>query len=400
LYHGERVALPDAGPVSIDFDYGDEARALAEKTRAFFFANLTPELRAKAHYSCEGHDPGFHRKLAEAGLAYPGWSRRLGGLEASAYAQNASYDVWDEFNWSGHMRDISRMVGYVMQRYGSDQLKAEVLSRVAGGDCVCSLGFSEPGSGSDVFAAKTRATRDGDGWRIDGQKMFTSGAQLADYVLLLARTDPNTQKHKGLTTFIVPLKAKGVEIQAVHTFQDERTNITYYSGVKIPDSYRLGAVNEGLKTMLTAFEIEHGATFVHYQKSMLRAAEKFCRENLSDNRAMIDDPLVYSRLARVAAHALASTVLSYRSLWAGTERIPIPAFGPATKMFTSERYRTGASDLLDLLAPASLIKQDGPAAYVNQCYRHSQVATIYGGTSEVHRSMIAEKQLGLPRTRA
>jgi alkylation response protein AidB-like acyl-CoA dehydrogenase len=400
LYHGETAALPDAGAVSIDFDSGAEARELADATRAFFEANLTPELRAKAHYSCDGHDAGFHKKLAQAGFAYPNWPKALGGRDASPYAMNASYEVWDEYNWTGHMRDITRMVGYVIQKFGSDRLKAEVLSRISGGDCVCSLGFSEPASGSDVFAAKTKATRDGEDWRIDGQKMFTSGANLADYVLMLARTDSNVPKHKGLTTFIVPLKAKGVEIQAVHTFQDERTNVTFYDGVKIPDAYRLGGVNEGLKTMLTAFEIEHGATFIHYQKSMLQAAETFCRENTTDNWAMIDDPLVYTRLARVAAHTLASEVMSYRSLWAGAEHKPIPAFGPATKMFTSERYRADSADLLDLLAPASLIKDDGPAAYVNQCYRHSQVATTYGGTSEVHRSMIAEKQLGLPRTRA
>ncbi len=126
------------------------------------------------------------------------------------------------------------MIGAIMQHFGSDEVKREVLSRVVAGESTCSLGFSEPGSGSDVFAAVTRAVPDGNGWRIDGQKMFTSGANLADYVLLLARTNPDVPKHKGLTMFIVPLKAEGVDIHPVYTFQDERTNITYYDGVRIP----------------------------------------------------------------------------------------------------------------------------------------------------------------------
>ena len=95
------------------------------------------------------------------------------------------------------------MVGAILQRFGSAEVKREALARVAAGEAVCCLGFTEPGCGSDVFAAQTRATRDGDFWRIDGSKMFTSGANFAEYVLLLARTDPNVPKHKGLTMFLV-----------------------------------------------------------------------------------------------------------------------------------------------------------------------------------------------------
>ena len=400
LYHGEKVVLPDGiGTLSIEFDPGEEARGLADETRAFFEANLTPELRAKAHYSTKGHDAGIHRKLGEAGLLYPDWPTEFGGRGVSPYAARAASAVWQEFNWTSQVAGLSRMVGYVIGRFGNDRLKAEALTRITSGESTCSLGFSEPGSGSDVFAAKTRATRDGDGWRIDGQKMFTSGAQYADYILMLARTDPTAQKHRGLTTFIVPMKSKGVEIHPVYTFQDEPTNITYYDGVWIPDYFRLGDEGGGLTVMLGAFEIEHGVSFVGEHARMLRAAEQFCRETARENGLMIDDPAVYTRLARVAAHVLAGTMLTYRSLWTSAEGRYGPAFGPSTKMFTSERYRTDSADLLDLLAPESLLKETGPAAYVNQCYRHSQVSTVYAGTTEVHRSMIAEKQLGLPRTR-
>jgi alkylation response protein AidB-like acyl-CoA dehydrogenase len=400
LYHRQDAALPDdIGTLPIEFEPGEEARALAAETRAFFEANLTPELRAKAHYSTKGHDAGIHRKLAEAGLLFPDWPREFGGRAVSPYAAREAQAVWEEFNWTTQVAGLTRMVGYVIGRFGNERLKAEVLSRICAGESPCSLGFSEPSSGSDVFAAKTRATREGDGWRIDGQKMFTSGAQYADYILMLARTDPTAQKHRGLTTFIVPMKSKGVEIHPVYTFQDEPTNITYYDGVWIPDYYRLGDEGGGLTVMLGAFEIEHGVSFVGQHARMLLAAEQFCRETVRDGKRMIDDPAVYTSLARVAAHVLAGTMLTNRSMWTSAEGRYGPAFGPATKMFTSERYRTDSADLLDLLAPESLLKESGPAAYINQCYRHSQVATVYAGTTEVHRSMIAEKQLGLPRTR-
>jgi alkylation response protein AidB-like acyl-CoA dehydrogenase len=399
LYQAETTALPDVGAVSIDFDFGDEARALADEVDRFFTSTLTPELKSRAHYSYAGHDAGVHRNLAEAGLLFPGWPRDRGGRGASPYALSAVASVWEKHGWSGHAAGTTNMVGWIMQRFGSDDLKCEALAKVVSGEAVCSLGFSEPGSGSDVFAAVTRATPEGNGWRIDGQKMFTSGAEIADYVLMLARTDFDVAKHQGLTMFIVPLKAEGIEIQPVHTFQDERTNITFYDGVRIPDSYRLGEVGGGLKVMAASLELEHGLSFIKSQRSMLRAAERFCRATLRDGRAMIEDPAVVTKLARVAGHIAVCDVITNRALWAAAERKPAPAFGPAAKLFSSEKFRTDAADLLDLTAPECLADDSAAAAHLNLAFRHSQGTTIYGGTSEVHRSMIAERQLGLPRTR-
>ena len=278
LYAGETTVLPDVGEVSIDFDLGDQARSLAGELDKFFKENLTPELKAKAHYSFDGHDAGIHRKLAQAGLLFPGWPKEWGGRAEPPYSLNAAGHVWEAHGWTGHVMGVSNMVGTIIRRFGSALLKREVLTKIAAGEAICSLGYSEPGSGSDVFAAATRATREGDAWRIDGQKMFTSGANIADYVLLLARTDPDVPKHKGLTMFIVPLKSSNVEIQPVFTFQDERTNITYYDGVKVPDSYRLGEVNGGVKVMAGALELEHGGGFAKTQQHMVSEAEQLCRE--------------------------------------------------------------------------------------------------------------------------
>lgn len=400
LYAGETVSLPEPGEVSIDFDLGDEARALAGEVRAFFQETLTPELKAKAHYSFDGHDPYVHQKLAEAKLLFPSWPEDVGGRAASPYATNAASGVWEEFGWTTYPTGTTQMVGSIIRKFGSDELKAEVLPKIMNGTALCSLGFSEPGSGSDVFSAKTRATPEGNGWRIDGSKMFTSGANISDYVLMLTRTNSDVAKHKGLTMFIVPLKAEGVEIQPVYTFQDERTNITYYDGVKIPDSWRLGDVDAGVKVMAASLEMEHaGQSWWRDQAHMLKEGVQFCRNTKRNGRAMIEDDAVRARLARVHAGTVVTQVVAHYALWSSVEKKPGAAQGSVSKLVSSQRFLEDAADLLELTAPESLAT-NGPAAFINLSYRHAHGTRIYGGTTEVHRSQIAERALGLPRTRA
>jgi alkylation response protein AidB-like acyl-CoA dehydrogenase len=396
---GEAAALPEPGAISVEFELGAEAASFAAEVRALFDSELTPELRSKAHHSFDGHDRGLHRKFGEAKLLYPHWPSHLGGRDSKPYSTRAARRVWEENGWTTTFLGTTNIVGYIMDKFGSDEVKRDALSRVIVGDAVCSLGFSEPHSGSDVFAAKTRAVREGEGWRITGQKMFTSGAEQADYVLMLTRTDPEGSKHKGLTMFLMPMTAEGITVQPVHTFQDERTNITYYDNVYLPDSYRLGDVGGGIRVMGASLEIEHGMSFVDSHNHALTRAVQICREAKRDDRPLIEDPLVLWRLAKVAANVEAAELLLYRALWSVAEKKHGPAFGPSSKMFSSEVYRADTATLLDITAPESLAVASPEHEYLNVAYRLSQVSTVYGGTSEVHRSMIAEQQLGLPRTR-
>ena len=400
LYSGETASLPTPGPVPIDFDLGPEAAALVEEIDDFFVRTATPEMREKFHYSFEGHVPELHKKLAEAKLLYLGLPPELSGREVSGYARIAAANAFEDQGYTTPAPGVSGMVALMIHRFGSNELKRDVLPKILNGDANCSLGYSEPGSGSDVFAAQCKATPDGNGWRIDGTKMFTSGANLSTYVLMLCRTNSDVAKHKGLTMFIVPLKAEGVTIQPVFTFQDERTNITFYDGVRIPDSWRLGDVDAGVRTMSSALELEHGGGFDKVQLDMVEAAADLCRKIVNDGAPLLEDADTQARLARSLAHAWIARMLAYRAQWASVERKSGPAFGPMAKMFSSEKFTTDAHDLLDLTSPLSLSKREGAAAFLNQCYRHAHGTTIYGGTSEIHRSMIAERALGLPRTRA
>lgn len=400
LYAGETASLPDVGDVPVEFDLGDEARLVQQEIRDFFAANVTDEQREKFHYSWEGHNADIHQALVKANLAYLQLPKDVGGRGLNAYAVTGARDAFEDEGWNNPVAGVAQMVALIMHRFGSDELKRDVLSKVMSGEAICSLGYSEPGCGSDVFAAQCKATQLEDGsWRIDGTKMWTSGANLTDYVLMLTRTDPDAPKHKGLTMFIVPLKAEGVTVQGVHTFMDERTNITFYDGVKIPDSWRLGEINGGGRTMAASLELEHGGGFAKVQRAMLEEAVELCREIPAAGGKLIDTPRAQMRLARTHANYLASELIAYRANWAQVEGKGNGAYGPMAKMFSSEKFTTDSRDLLDLTAPYSLSKRKGPAKAINQAYRHAHGTTIYGGTSEVHRSMIAEKGLGLPRTR-
>jgi alkylation response protein AidB-like acyl-CoA dehydrogenase len=400
LYAGDTTALPEVGDVPVDFDLGDEARAIAGEVHALFDQHVTPEMRAKFHYSWEGYVPEVQTMLAEHKLLFPGLPEDMTGRKIGGYGAIAVANALEDIGYSTPAAGVSGMVALMIHRFGSDDLKRDVLPAILSGDVICSLGYSEPASGSDVFAAQCRATPDGNGWRIDGTKMFTSGANLSSYVLMLCRTNTEVAKHKGLTMFIVPLKTQGVTVQPVFTFQDERTNITFYDGVHIPDSWRLGEVDGGVRMMSAALELEHGGGFDKVQQAMVEAAEELCRTIIGENgRPLIEEATVQTRLARALTHVWAARMIGYRAQWASIEKKPNHAFGPMAKLFSSEMFQTDSRDLLDLTAPLSLSKRAGPAAFLNQCYRHAHGTTIYGGTSEVHRSMIAERALGLPRTR-
>jgi alkylation response protein AidB-like acyl-CoA dehydrogenase len=297
------------------------------------------------------------------------------------------------------------MVAEAVMKFGSDEVKRDVLPRLARGEAVLSMGYTEPSAGSDVAAVSTRAARQLDGdWVIDGQKMFTSGAHLAQYVFLLTRTNPDVPKHRGLTLFLIPLDTPGIEVQPVHTVGDERTNITYYSGVRVPDHYRVGEVDGGWAVLAYALEIEHGTSFGQYQRELLEAAVAWARETRRGSRPILQDSSARDLLARAAIHAEVSYLFKLRTLWIGAEGLPDRGEGAMTKLFSSEQLAVDARDLLDLAAPGSLLSRGAPGAAgdgrIEFSYRHAAGTRIYAGSSEIMRSVMAQLALGMPCSRS
>jgi Acyl-CoA dehydrogenases len=399
LWAGKSTALPNAGEPGVEMDFSPREEQFAEEVRRFLEANVTDDIRAQAKASTDGHIPELHRKLAAAGLAYPDWPAEWGGQERSPMEVTALGRVFEEFGLSRIPIGCTNMGARMTMKFGSPDLKAEVLPRLADGSALACLGFTEPSSGSDMYAARTRAIRDGEDWIISGQKIFTTGAHISDYILMLARTDPDAPKHKGITIFFFPMSLPGVEIQPVDTLQDERTNVTFYDEVRVPDRYRLGEVNGGLEVMAAAMEIEHGGEGYHiYHHSLMRAALDWAREADSSGKAPIADRAVRRRLARARAHLEIADMFCRKVTWAIDARRMTRTIGPMAKMFATDIYMADAEDLVALAAPASLRHATPALGKIEESYRQSIGQTIYGGTSEVHRGIIAQHGLGLPRT--
>lgn len=396
LWEGKRSALPVTAPTGLDFTYGDKAEAFASELRAFVDAHLTPEIEARKDHTTESHDPAFHKAMAEAGHAFPSFDYP-GQIKRTRYEIMAAAPLWEDIGWSRTSIGITEFNANMCNLWGTEEAKAEILPRIVRGEALGCLGFSEPGAGSDVFGCAFRAERQPDGhWLMNGQKLWTTGAHNADYILMLTRTTPGLKKHQGLTMFLMPLNEPGFEMQPIKALNGERVNACFWSDVRIPDRYRLGEVDQGVHVMISALGFEQGgAGYWAVHKAMLGHAVAWAQRSGAIRR-----PDVRAALARVAVHEKAADMLSRREIWADVEGCSNPAYGPMAKLFTTEWLERDAGAMVELAAPLSLIKGADPDLYKMELYmRRGLGSTIHGGTSEVHRSLIAEKLLGMPKSR-
>ena len=401
LWGDDTQPLPDAGDMEMDFGWGEPAVQLADEARSFFRENLSAELHDFAYHSEDGHHPAWFRKLAQARLLYPQWPAAYLGRECSPTQAAALQEVFNDFDFPILVPVVTDMVGKMLLEFGTQTARDEILPRLADGSAYCSLGYTEPSGGSDVFAAKTRATRDGEDWILNGQKMFTTQGHLADYALLLVRTDPEAAKHAGLTLFIAPLQQPGYESHEVKTIGNERTNITYYTDMRVPDRYRLGEVNSGTKVMGAALKLEQGVGLYNVgpMRRMLKHALGWARSQHRGGRVLLDDPQLRARLARVACSIEVADALTRRSIWASENGVSEKWYGSMSKLFGSEAWLAGAGELMELAAPDTLECAPSDAGWIEIEYRRAVPSTIYGGTSEIHRSIISESALQMPRSR-
>jgi alkylation response protein AidB-like acyl-CoA dehydrogenase len=334
----------------------------------------------------------------------PGWPVEFGGQGFDPIEMVAIGEELRLADAPTYGIGTTMMVATVIRAAGTDAQKAEIIPRALSGEIVIVLGFSEPEAGSDVAAAATRAVRDGDEWVINGQKMFTTNAQIGDYVFLLTRTNPHVAKHQGLTMFLVPMDQPGVEVQAVYTLSGERTNITYYNDVRVSDAWRIGGVDEGWTTMTVALTAEHGAGFAAAIDRLLGAAESWARTAADDDGvARLEDVEVREALGRTAVDLEVARLLQRRVAWMAETGLPLATEGPMSKLFSSEALKARAQDIAEIVGPDALRSYFDPTApshgVLEHMVRFSLGTTIYAGTSEIHRNMIAQRGLGLPRTR-
>jgi alkylation response protein AidB-like acyl-CoA dehydrogenase len=387
----------------MDFRLGERSDAFREEVREFLREHFRPDMIERAHDTGTSHNWEFHRALGAQGWIAASWPEEYGGQGRDPMEMTA---MRDELRLAGVPTDglgQTIMIARTIRAVGTEEQKQRFLPPALAGEIIFALGYTEPDSGSDVAAAKTRAVRDGDEWVIDGQKMFTTLAHEATYVFLLTRTNPDVPKHKGLTMFLVPLDAPGVEIHPVHTMGGERTNATFYTGVRVPDEFRVGDVDGGWNVMTIALTFERGGfALTEADRVWERTVEWATGTRRADGTRVIDDPLVRERLATMRIHDEVARLLAYRCSYVAASGGLPGVEGSMHKLWYAETMTTDASELVDMLGVEGLLahgEDDAPVdGWVEHLYRHAAVTTIYGGTSEVQRGIIAERGLGLPRS--
>lgn len=368
-----------------------EDQAFRDETRAFIAKHVTDEVLHRQLKFGENFDEDVHLALGEAGYLASDWKleseggfspvrRRIFQLEIAR-----AHTPW--YHWG-----TTSVVAKLVRQFGAPELADAVIPGVLAGEIRLCLGYTEPEGGSDVATCKTRAVRDGDAWIINGSKMFTSNAQNARYVFLLTNTDPQGRKHRNLTMFLVPLDTPGIQIQGIRTLDGDRTNIVYYSDVRVDDLYRIGEVNGGWTVMRAALDSEHGIVDpedhgLQYVAAM--AAHGDLMAEVVDAVAAVvsatDDESVKYRLGRAVARMEAS----------------LSTPGMFGRVAVAQTMRDITPDLMDIMGTASALPTetegsatDGAAEHL---YRLSLPLGIYGGTLEVFRNMIAQHELKLGR---
>jgi alkylation response protein AidB-like acyl-CoA dehydrogenase len=391
-----------------DFLPDEDVAAFAGEVRAFLADNLTDEMRRRMHDTGTVHVPQLHSDMAGHGWMATATTRTKGA--AVSHSMAALFRELELADAPYHGLSITMIVIGVIEQLGSEELKSRVLPRLLAGETIAVLGYSEPGSGSDVAAARTRAVavdEDHTAWRINGQKMWTTLAQEAGYVLLLTRTDTERPKHLGLTMFVVPLDTPGITIQPIYTMADERTNVVFYDDVEVPDYCRVGEVNEGWRVMGAALSVERGVMGgTAFLEPLLKHASAWARTPGADGVRPADDPDVLEAIARARIDAEVSYLLTQRTAELGASGQSPATAGSIAKHFASLAYQRAAAELQEVAGVAGLLRHDAgggmaPVAggELERAVRHSAVTSIQGGTSEIQRNHIAQHYLGLPKTR-
>jgi 3-oxocholest-4-en-26-oyl-CoA dehydrogenase alpha subunit len=384
-----------------------EQEQLRQRLRDYFAELMTPELRtALAGASGEYGDGNAYkqvvRQLGRDGWLAIGWPAEYGGQDRSVLDQLIFTDEAAIAGIPVPFLTINT-VGPTIMRFGTPEQKQRFLPAIAAGELHFSIGYSEPGAGTDLASLRTRAVRDGDSYVISGQKMWTSLIQYADYVWLACRTDPDAVRHKGLSIIMVPTDAEGFSWTPVSTLAGVTTSATYYSDVRVPVGNLVGEENKGWPLITNQLNHERVAlTSAAPVQSALAAVTDWARSaKLADGRRVIDQDWVQLNLARVHAKAEFLKLLNWRI--AAAAGSPGPAAASATKVYGTELSIEACRLLLEVLGPSAEVRAGSPGAVlagrIERMQRSALILTFGGGTNEVQRDIISAAALGLPLSR-
>src|SRR5580658_942078 len=379
-------------------EFTAEQRNLQIQLREYF-ENLVAEV--------EGSDPGestytrYIRRMGQDGWLGLGWPVEYGGQARGPIDQMIFVE---ESHWAGVPLPLLTLnsVGPTLMALGTDEQKERLLPGILRGEVHFSIGYTEPSAGTDLASLKTRAVRDGDEYVINGEKIFTSAIQYADYVWSAARTDPDAPKHKGLSVFIVPVDTPGFHWAPLATIAGDITSSTFYEDVRVPAENLVGAENQGWK--LITNQLNHERVAICPASGLLRSLTEVQRwaqdQRLADGRRIMDQEWVRISLARVLAKIEVLKLLNWKVAWAADKGLN-PADASATKVYGTELALEVYRLLTEVVGQAGYLTEGSPGAVLRgRLERNTRGQTIFtfgGGTNEIQRDIVAMVGLGMPR---
>jgi 3-oxocholest-4-en-26-oyl-CoA dehydrogenase alpha subunit len=385
----------------MDLRLTPEQTALRDEVREWLGTVMRPEIEA-FHYAEEEDPPAlnaFNKQLAAKGWIAPAWPREYGGMALGPVEQLVFGEEMSYWRAPGGARGPA--VGYAgptIMIAGTAEQKRRHLPGITNWDVVWCQGFSEPGSGSDLASLSTTAVRDGDDWILNGSKIWTSHGHYADWMYLLARTDPEAPKHRGISYFLLDLKSPGVSYHPMRNMADRLTfGQFFFDNVRMPAEALLGEVNRGWYLATTTLDLERSN--IANAGAARRTVDDLCgylRESTL--------PVATVHRHRLAQHAVEVTVattLSFRVASILAEGGVPNQEASLLKLFLSELDQRVAATGLHILGPYGALMPGSPLAKLQAqfalTYLTTVPRTIAGGTSEIQRNIIATRGLGLPR---
>ena len=387
----------------MDFSFTPEEEAFRREVRAFLKKELPSEGVER------GGPPDrwqtyrdFIKKLAGRGWLTLAWPEEWGG-EGASHMKQLVYNE-EMARHDAPAADLgSDRVGPTIMLYGTEEQKQRFLPPIVKGEAVWCQGFSEPSSGSDLASLQTRAVQDGDDFIINGSKIWTSLAHVAQWMILLARTDPDAPKHKGISYFLLDMKAPGVTIRPlVDMLGRHQFNQVFFDNVRVPRDSLLGEENRGWYVATSTLDFERSG--IQRVIGSLRTYERlvaFARETERDGRPLMAHPLVRHQLAELKIEFEVGRNLSYRVAWMQGQNLVPNYEASVSKMFGSELAQRLGIAGIRILGLAGQLAPGSPWAplqgSIQTLYLNAAALTVAAGTSEVQRNIIATRGLGLPR---
>ncbi|MFE1287670.1 acyl-CoA dehydrogenase family protein [Streptomyces sp. NPDC058751] len=352
------------------------------------------------------------RRIGADGLLGLGWPAEYGGQGRGADEQFVFFDEAYRAGAPVSMVTLNT-VGPTLMKYGSREQREFFLPRILKGDLVFAIGYSEPSAGTDLAALRTRAVREagegGDGggsWRIDGQKVFTSNAQNADWIWLACRTDPDAPRHRGISILLVPTDAPGFSWTPIETVGGQTTTATYYDGIRVPAGNLVGEENGGwalVTSQLNHERVALAATGMQAEDFYAAALEAARTPDPVTGRRAADEPWVRFQLAEVHARLAASRLLNWRLVGDVGAGGPAPGDASGVKVMGTESAVAVYRMCQHVVGPRALVRAGSPGEFggggLERMNRAAQINTFGGGVSEVQREIVATMRLGMRRGR-